>query len=83
METVVQVFDPFAGNEENDTPEHPVEIPARGYKQMIHWKDGEVLVVETYSMNGQLLHLYYEYKKDLLSVSLNAVSYTHLRAHET
>ena len=71
METVVQVFDPFAGTEENDIIEQPVEIPARGYKQMIHWKDGEVLVVETYSMNGQLLHLYYEYKKDLLSVSLN------------
>ena len=71
METVVQVFDPFAGTEENDIPEHPVEIPARGYKQMIHWKDGEVLVVETYSMNGQLLHLYYEYNKDLLSVSLS------------
>ena len=71
METVVQVFDPFAGTEGNDLPEHPVEIHARGYKQMIHWKDGEVLVVETYSMNGQLLHLYYEYNKDLLSVSLN------------
>ena len=71
METVVQVFDPFAGNEENDIPEHPVEIPSRRYKQKIHWKDGEVLVVETYSMNGQLLHLYYEYNKDFLSVSLN------------
>jgi len=71
METVIQVFDPFARTEENDIPEHPVEIPARGYKQMIHWKDGEVLVVETYSMNGQLLHLYYEYNKDLMSVSLN------------
>ena len=71
METVVQVFDPFTGTEENEIPKHPVEIPSRGYKQMIHWKDGEVLVVETYSMNGQLLHLYYEYNKDLLSVSLN------------
>ena len=71
METVVQVFDPFVGTEATDISEHPVEIPARGYKQMIHWKDGEVLVVETYSMNGQLLHLYYEYNKDLMSVSLN------------
>ncbi len=71
METVVQVFDPLAGTKENDIPERPIEIPARGYKQMIHWKDGEVLVVETYSMNGQLLHLYYEYNKDLMSVSLN------------
>ena len=71
METVVQVFDPLVGTDENDITGHPVEIPARGYKQMIHWKDGEVLVVETYSMNGQLLHFYYEYNKDLLSVSLN------------
>ena len=71
METVVQVFDPLVKTESTDISEHPVEIPARGYKQMIHWKDGEVLVVETYSMNGQLLHLYYEYNKDLLSVSLN------------
>jgi len=71
METVVQVFDPFYKTELNDIPGHPVEKPSRGYKQMIHWKDGEVLVVETYSMNGQLLHLYYEYNKDLMSVSLN------------
>ena len=71
METVVQVFDPLVKTESNDIKEHPVEIPARGYKQMIHWKDGEVLVVETYSMNGKLLHFYYEYNKDLLSVSLN------------
>ena len=54
METIVQVFDPFAGNDGKDVLEHPVEIPGRGYKQMIHWKDGEVLVVETYSLNGQL-----------------------------
>ena len=71
METVVQVFDPFSKTEENEIPEPPVEIPARGYKQMIHWKDGEVFVVETSSMNGQLLHFYYEYKENLLSVSLN------------
>jgi len=71
METVVQVFDPFSKTEENEIQKHPVELPARGYKQMIHWKDGEVLVVETSSMNGQLLHFYFEYKENLLSVSLN------------
>ena len=71
METVVQVFDPLVKTESTDISEHPVEIPARGYKQMIHWKDGEVLVVETYGMNGQLSHFYYEYNKDLISVSLN------------
>ena len=71
METIVQVFDPFSKIEGNDTPEHPVLIPSRGYKQMIHWKDGEVLVVETYSMNEDLLHFYYEFKDRLMSVSLN------------
>ena len=71
METIVQVFDPFSKIEGNDTPEHPVLIPSRGYKQMIHWKDGEVLVIETYSMNEDLLHFYYEFKERLMSVSLN------------
>ena len=71
METIVQVFDPFSKIEGNEIPEHPVEIPSRGYKQMIHWKDGEVLVVETYSMNEDLLHFYYEFKERLMSVSLN------------
>ncbi len=71
METVVQIFDPFPKTEKNEIPKNPIEIPARGYKQTIHWKDGEVLVVETLSMSGQLLHFYYEYNTDLLSVSLN------------
>ena len=30
METVVQVFDPYARTEGNGNPEHPVELPARG-----------------------------------------------------
>ena len=71
METLVQVFDPFFKIEVKGIPENPVEIPSRGYKQMIHWKDGEVLVVETYSMNEDLLHFYYEFKERLMSVSLN------------
>ena len=71
METIVQVFDPFYKIEGNYIPKHPVLIPSRGYKQMIHWKDGEVLVVETYSMNEDLLHFYYEFKERLMSVSLN------------
>ena len=71
METIVQVFDPFSKIEGKDIPEQPVLIPSRGYKQMIHWKDGEVLVVETYSMNEDLLHFYYEFKERLMSVSLN------------
>ena len=71
METIVQVFDPFSKIKGTDIPRLPVEIPSRGYKQMIHWKDGEVLVVETYSMNEDLLHFYYEFKERLMSLSLN------------
>ena len=71
METVVRVFDPFSKAEKNEITLNPVEIPERGYKQIIHWKDGEVLVIETYSMIGDLLHFYYEFKERLLSVSLN------------
>ena len=37
METFVQVFDPFIKTHLNEITKHPVEIPARGYKQIIHW----------------------------------------------
>ena len=61
----------FITTELNKIPDHPIEIPSRGYKQMIHWKDGEVLVVETYSMSGDLLHFFYDFKERFISVSLN------------
>ena len=71
METVVQVFDPFAKNEDGEFSKNPVELPARSFKQVIHWKDGEILIVETQDEQGQLLHFYYENKDELLSISLN------------
>ena len=71
METIVQVFDPFTKTEDPNIRVYPLEIPERGYKQLIHWKDGEVLVVETYDIDGQFLHFYYEFNSDLMSVSLN------------
>ncbi len=71
METIVQVFDPFQKYDVNENIASTVEIPARGYKQVIHWKDGEALVVETLSMKGDLLHFYYEFKERFLSVSVN------------
>ena len=71
METLVQVFDPFARNVEGKLSKQPVELPAKRFKQVIHWKDGEVLVVETLDEKGQLLHFYYEYNDDLLSISLH------------
>jgi len=71
METVVQVFDPFAKNADGEFSKNPVELPARSFKQVIHWKDGEILIVETQDEQGQLLHFYYENKDELLSISLN------------
>ena len=71
METVVQVYDPFIKNNKGEAPKHPIELPARSFKQLIHWKDGEVLVVETHNEQGELLHFYYENKAELLSLSLN------------
>ena len=71
METVVQVFDPFAKNADGEFSKNPVELPARSFKQVIHWKDGQILIVETQDEQGQLLHFYYENKDELLSISLN------------
>ena len=71
METVVQVFDPFVKNADGKIPAQPTELPARRFNQVIYWKDGEVLVVETQSEKGELLHFYYENNTDLLSLSLS------------
>ncbi len=71
MHTVVQIFDPFIKNADGEIPKQPVELPARSFKQLIHWKDGQVLVVETQDEQGELLHFYYENNDDLLSLSLN------------
>jgi hypothetical protein len=71
METVVQVFDPFIKNVDGEAPARPIELPARSFKQLIHWQDDKVLVVETQDEQGVLLHFYYENEADLLSLSLN------------
>ena len=71
METFVQVFDPFIKNAEGEVPKQPIELPARSFKQLIHWQDGKTMVVETQDEQGGLLHFYYENNADLLSLSLN------------
>ena len=71
METVVQVFEPFIKNADAEIPTVPIELPARSFKQLIHWQDGKVMVVETKDNQGGLLHFYYENEADLLSLSLN------------
>ena len=71
METVVQIFDPFFNDTEDEPPKRPIELPARSFKQVIHWQDGKALVVETHDEQGELLHFHYENNADQLSISLN------------
>ena len=71
METVVQIFDPFLNDTEGEPPKRPIELPARSFKQVIHWQDGKALVVETHDEQGELLHFHYENNADQLSISLN------------
>lgn len=71
METVVQIFDPFFKNADGEPPKRPIELPARSFKQLIHWQDGKALVVETQDEQGRLLDFYYENNADQLSISLN------------
>ena len=71
METVVQIFDPFIKNTDGEPPKRPIELPARSFKQLIHWQDGKALVVETQDEQGRLLDFYYENNADQLSISLN------------
>ena len=71
METIVKVFDPFIKNVDAGIPTRPIELPARSFKQLIHWQDGKILVVETKDEQGELLHFYYENEADLLSLTLN------------
>ena len=71
METRVEVFDPFATN--LDRPEVPVSriIPLKGCKQIIHWKRDEMINIETRDAQGQLLHIYYEYKDEMIEQQID------------
>ena len=71
IETTIKVFDPLVNNTDSETRLYPRELTSRGYNQVIYWKDGEVLVIETKNRNDELLHFYYENRSDLLSISLN------------
>ena len=71
IETNTQVFDPFTKNLDIGEKSYPIELPARGFNQIIHWQDGKVMVIETKDKKGNLLHFYYENNGDVLSVSLD------------
>ena len=71
IETNTEVFDPSYFNLDEGTRLNPKKLPARAYNQVIYWKDGEILIIETKNRKNQLLHFYYENNSDLLSISLN------------
>ena len=70
IETAVEVFDPFSFNSRGESRNRPIGIPGRAFKQVIHWQDGDILIIETQDEKNNLLHFYYENKTDLLSISL-------------
>ena len=59
IKTTVQVFDPF-GLVENSS-DQPLALTDLGYRQTIYWEEG-MLVVESSSHEGELLHFYYQSK---------------------
>lgn len=71
IETNIKVFDPSIYDEDEKTRLYPIELPARGYNQVIYWKDGEILIIKTKNRKNELLHFYYENNSDILSISLN------------
>jgi len=71
IETTTKIFDPLPNKLDENRQLLPKEILSRGYHQVIYWKDGEVLIIETKNWKDELLHFYYENKSELLSVSLN------------
>jgi len=71
IETNIKVFDSSVNDVDEKSGLFPIELPARGYNQVIYWKDGKILIIETKNRKNELLHFYYENGSDLLSISLN------------
>jgi len=71
IETNIKVFDSSVNDVDEKSGLFPIELPARGYNQVIYWKDGKILIIETKNRKNELLHFYYENNSDILSISLN------------
>jgi len=69
LTTKVHVYDPFAQQEETQSAQEPHQVPTLGYRQNVYWTINDLLVVETFSNEGALLHFYYESKGDVISVT--------------
>ncbi len=67
--TTVQVYDPFALQKATSPDQEPDKVSALGYQQNIYWKINELLVVETFNDEGELLHFYYESNGDVVNVA--------------
>lgn len=70
METEVQVFDPFQSVEDAKGKLLPVERPARSYRQRIHWKADEALIVESTGFQSRRVHVHLEYKDNYADTAL-------------
>ena len=78
IENRVEVFDPFNSKMVSKGKILPKRVPEKSYVQIIHWKRDQVLVVETRSDEGQLMHLYYEYEEQSIEKQLDTVRYFNL-----
>ena len=71
LETEVQVFDPFQSVADAKGKLRPVERPARHYRQRIHWKADEVIIVESTGFQNRQRHIHIEYKDNYADTALH------------
>lgn len=70
LETEVQVFDPLQAVADAKGKLHPVERPDRRYRQRIHWKADEAIIVESLGFQKRL-HIHLEYKDNYADTALH------------
>lgn len=68
LTTSVEVFQPSIREKIEDKVEWR-EVPQLSFQQKIYWILGELLAVETFSDDNKILHFYFEYKGDIVSVA--------------
>jgi hypothetical protein len=71
LETEVQVFDPLQTFTDAKGKFRPVERPARRYRQRIHWKADEAIIVESLGFQQRRLHVHLEYKDNYADTVLH------------
>jgi len=71
LETEVQVFDPFQSVADAKGKLRPVERSARHYRQRIHWKADEAIIVESTGFQNRQRHIHIEYKDNYADTALH------------